>query len=330
MGCSQPNMIAVRPLGSYPRVKFLGPRSQERDFSFREIAGEVIDIPCGKCDLCRVTRRYERALRIMLEAESWPGKTYFITLTYSDEFIGDGELRHSDWRQFVINFRQKFCQAKYCDISKPRHWKNFGKVRSHTFKEIKQVMCGEYGDSFGRRHFHGIIFNHTFSDALPTGTYSGQGFPILTSPSLSSVWKKGFVQVEEVNMDLALYVSSYVTDQALDDCPDFGHVKKQYGRFGRGIGRSWLEKYTNDVLVAGHISLSSGNYPIPRIFLRWMEEDQRFINFRLHNKLTSRIRAEKNILNGDGPLRRAKAKGRIFKSIHLKKERDYARKQFKS
>lgn len=328
MGCSQPNMIAV----GHDGVQFLGPRMAEDDpewFYIHRRFRNLHDVPCGKCDLCRVTRRYERALRIMLEAESFPDSTYFITLTYDDAHLGSPELDHSDWAQFMKDFRRHFTQAQYCPLT----WKKDGRcyprlrkkkpvVKSLTFKEIKQVVAGEYGDTFGRKHFHGILFGHEFSDLTPTGTFSSRGHAIHTSESLRRVWNKGFVQIERVNMDLALYVSSYITDQALEDRPDKDRIKKQYGRFGRGIGRSWMEKYYRDVLSAGVLMLRSGDYPIPRTFLRWFEEHPEFVKWKAEKALTVAERTVSNIRKEDGPLRRARAKGRIFKHIHKKKEND--------
>lgn len=85
------------------------------------------------------------------------------------------------------------------------------------------MMCGEYGDTFGRKHFHGIIFNHSFDDVVPTGTVSKKGNPLHTSASLQAVWKKGFVQLEEITFDLALYVGSYVTDYLDSVDVNLGH-----------------------------------------------------------------------------------------------------------
>lgn len=326
MGCSSPNAVVPRSGGS----KFLGPATSESVADFRLYSGlGLLHVPCGKCDLCRVTRRYERALRIMLEVESFPQSSYFLTLTYDNSHFSTPELEHSDWAQFMKDFRRSFCEAKYS----PLVWKKDGKcyprkrggrvvTKSCTFKAVKQVMAGEYGDSFGRKHFHGIIFGHVFSDMVPTGTFSSRGHAIHTSPSLSAVWKKGFVQIEPVNMDLALYVSSYITDQALDNVPDAGRVRKQYGRFGRGIGRSWLDKYWRDVLQSGMLMLRDGNFPIPRTFLRWYAEHPEFVEWKRNKALRVREDTLVNISKGDGPLRRAKAKGRIFQSIHSKKERD--------
>lgn len=321
MGCSSPNGIVVFHTR---KVKFLGPIASEEDpryFYQRRQFADIHDVPCGKCDLCLVTRRYERALRIMLEVESFPESSFFFTLTYSNEFQDSNELDHSHWSQFVKDFRQNFCQAKYCKWPDKR---KRGKVRSLTFKSIKQVMCGEYGGENGRRHFHGIIFGHEFSDLVFTGNYSDKGFPIYTSESLAQTWKKGFVQIERVNMDLALYVSKYVTDRGLDGQPDVGHVKKQYGRFGRGIGRTWLNKYWRDVLNAGQLMLQSGNYPIPRSFLKWLEGNRDFERWKVSRALTTRKQVHDSLLQGDGPLRRAQAKGRIFKHIHTKKRLDNA------
>jgi len=255
----------------------------------------------------------------MLEAESHPEKTYFITLTFNDENLGDGILDHSDWAQFMKNFRQKYCQAQYCNI-KDRGTKRHGRVYSKTFKKIKQVMCGEYGDKFGRKHFHGIIFNHSFDDLIDTGDISNKGFPIFTSPSLESVWKKGRVQISPVTFDLALYVGSYVTDKIYD--PEKSYVSvPQYGRFGRGIGEEWIRKYWRDVLAIGQVRTMDSTYPIPRYFLKKIKElfPQEFEKFRAARDLRLRKNKEDSIQKGYGPLHRAQAKGRILN--HNRKKR---------
>lgn len=323
MACSTPNMMGFTGF----HYAFRGARSQEMHVYDRQAmsADDFLynfDVPCGKCELCLVARRYERALRIMLEAEFWPAKTYFITLTFDDAHLGSGKLDHDEWSQFVKNFRQEFCQAKYCDISVPRHYKRFGKVRSTTFKEIKQVMSGEYGDSFGRKHFHGILFNHQFDDVevvlcddgLPAT--SSKGNVIRTSQSLRDVWKKGNVQVEEVTWDLALYVGAYLNEPC--------DVGKNYGRMGHFIGLSWLKRYWRDVLSVGKIMLRDRDFPVPRYFSKWLEvnKPEEFFEFKRKRLLTAYARRLDSIGKGDGPLRRARAKGRIFAHVHSKKEKD--------
>lgn len=316
MACSRPNTGGY---SAYDGFRFLGPRYNERD-SQDILFDDTTDLPCGKCELCRIDIRYSKALRIMLEAESWPEKSYFITLTFDNDHVGDGELDHSEWAQFIKNFRQKFCQAKYC-LLRDRGGKRHGREYSKTFKTIKQVMCGEYGDEFGRKHFHGIIFNHRFTDARFTGFYSKKGNPIHTSDSLRDVWAKGSVQIEEVNFDLALYVAAYVTDPIDEPEANFGHEKKQYGRFGKGIGLEWIKRYYRDVLVSGKVHTFERDFPAPRYFLKKIEElfPAEFKSWKQKRRLLSLRNRAINIEKGDGPLRRARAKARIH--IHNKEKR---------
>lgn len=327
MACSRPNLIGVDR--RYRGSTFLGPRHAEKGVRDLEITEHyhVYDIPCGKCELCAVDMRYSKALRIMLEAESWPGRSYFITLTFDNENLGDGELNHDEWAQFMKNFRQKFCQAKYCKI-KDRGGKRHGREYSVTFKKIKQVMAGEYGDKFGRKHFHGIIFNHSFTDIEFTGRYSEKGNPIYTSPSLRDCWQKGAVQVAPLEFDLALYIAAYVTDKV--DQPDVNHGrrKKQYGRFGVGIGLEWIKKYWHDVLVSGRVKTLEREFPAPRYFLKKIEEMQpeAYERYRKKNWLNKLELKETLIEKGDGFLRRAKVKGEIFKHTRMKRSIDHAQR----
>lgn len=306
---------------------FRGRRSQEKEFRERILDAHefpTYDIPCGKCELCRVEARYTKALRIMLEAESWPSGTSFITLTYDNENLGNPDLCHEDWAQFVKNFRQKFCQVQYCKLGVPRHSKRFGKVHSKTFKEIKQVMCGEYGDTFGRKHFHGIIFNHSFADLKSTGTFSKKGNEVFTSDELKAVWKKGHVQVAPVTMELALYVGSYVTDFLDEENVNAGHKKKQYGRFGKGIGESWIRKYWKSALSVGCIKTFERDYPIPRYFINKIREwyPDEYLAWKEKKRLTMLKRRDEDIEKGDGPLRRAKIGGKIFNYHYNKRNKD--------
>lgn len=315
MACSSPNRIGVNRYTS--KTAFLGPKKQElhRQRCKPDPDLWVYDIPCGKCDLCLIDNRYSKALRIMLESLSYPDKTYFITLTYDNDHIENNELNHKHWAQFMKNFRRKYCEAKYCNI-RDKNTLRQGNEYSTTFKKLKQVVAGEYGDTFGRRHFHGIIFNHKFTDLQHTGNYSKKGNPIYTSPSLQSVWKKGIVQVDAITFDLALYVAAYITDKSMDEpqeTPD--GFKKQYGRMGKGIGLNWITQYWRDVLNTGKVMLHDRDFPVPRYFLEKIKllHPEEFKKINKKRFLTAYNKSVQATEKGDGYLRRANAKGRIFK-----------------
>ncbi len=104
MSCSNPNLMHVD--ARYKGNKFGGPRQYEKHIhEFNDEYRYTYDVPCGKCELCLVNLRYEKALRIMLEAEDYEEASYFITLTYNQEHQDSEELDHSHWQQFmnVIN-----------------------------------------------------------------------------------------------------------------------------------------------------------------------------------------------------------------------------------
>lgn len=320
MGCSKPNLMVFTGY----EYAFRGPRTQEKEFREQVLNQEdfpTFNIPCGKCELCRIEQRYSKAVRIMLEAESWPEGSHFITLTYDNENLGDKDLVHADWVQFMKDFRAEHCQAKH-SIYPMKLRKGKIRQKSITFKKIKQVMCGEYGDTFGRKHFHGIIFNHNFTDMEFTGQYSKKGFPIHTSKKLQEIWGKGRVQVEKIHFDLALYVGSYITDNT--ETENYGHKKKQYGRFGNGIGETWIKKYWKEVLAVGSIKTLNGDYRIPRYFSNKIKQwyPEKYFAWSEKNRLTRLKINDENIKKGDGPLRRAKAEARIFKHQQEKRNKD--------
>ena len=71
---------------------------------------------------------------------------------------------------------------------------------------IRYYHCGEYGDQFGRPHYHAILFNTTFPDAKQI-----QGKKDLkTSEILTSIWGKGITSVGKVTFESASYVAGYV------------------------------------------------------------------------------------------------------------------------
>jgi len=106
----------------------------------REPTGGVgvrsLRLPCGKCIGCRTERARHWALRASLELQRHECAS-FVTLTYSDEFLPP-TLRKSDLSGYLK------------------------RLRKSTGARIRFFASGEYGDSFGRPHYHAILFglNH--------------------------------------------------------------------------------------------------------------------------------------------------------------------------
>lgn len=165
---------------------------------------EYIEIPCGHCLSCRLRRSREWANRCMLELP-YHKYSYFVTLTYSDEFVPfsttvgeDGYFRNT------FSLKKKDVQ----DFIK-RLRKNY-KYDNH----IKYYAVGEYGDLTARPHYHLIIFGLQLDD-LKFYKSSSLGFSYYNSSFLDSVWKKGHVVVTDVSWETCAYVARYILKKQL-------------------------------------------------------------------------------------------------------------------
>lgn len=334
MACTSPNLIEHD--ARYKGITFLGKKpgfvelyDLVRQRHIDTYVTQICQVPCGVCLDCRISRRYERATRIMLEASCYP-QNVFITLTLREEEIGYNDLAENLFTQFQKDFRKKYGQAQYCHISR-KNWKNPKKrVSSYTFKKFKFVQTGEYGGQHGRKHYHAIIFNHSFSDIYFTGFYSKKGNPIYSSHELDDLWGKGNVQVENLTFDLALYVGQYITtgweDDYSTDLVTGLQRKPEYSTMSHGIGLTWLKKYYKDVLAIGRVSLDDRDVPIPRYFhkkmaVMWPIDYARYKRKKILKLRDKQIHTKLN--KGDGPLARQIRKGQITQIIHQRKKNEW-------
>lgn len=331
MQCERPNRIILD--ANYKGIEFLGPAPYLRELHESRLyhsdgyERELFYVPCGQCDPCRIRRRYERATRIMCEALCYKHST-FVTLTYDDDHLGSNDLLEDHVTQFKKDIRRIYGEAKYTRLYKnPKR-----KTSSYTFQKFKFITTGEYGDKAGRKHYHLIIFGLDFKDKEYTGFYSERGNPIATSKELQNVWKKGNVQVETVNYNLALYVSKYITDGWDDDeCfnPATGEVRRaQYSTSSHGLGLTYLKKYYRTMFNLGSVKFSDRTCPIPRYFHKKVREliDPLFYA-RWKSRVVSQTLAQQkqNVLDkGPGDLARAIREGEYIKHLH-KKDNSHAK-----
>jgi hypothetical protein len=110
---------------------------------FREIDGVMRNYKrrCGNCESCRITRRQEWALRIILESK-FHKESVFVTLTYNDWFMPKDRSVHKHELQ---NFLKR--------------------LRRLTGKECRYAAVGEYGETGTERpHYHLILFGLGLED----------------------------------------------------------------------------------------------------------------------------------------------------------------------
>lgn len=151
-----------------------------------------IDVPCGRCPECLKKRQNDWAIRIEKETDhilNNGGSCYFVSITYADnslpfdEETGCVTLLKSDAQKFIETLKRRLIYYKQT--------------------KIRYYLCGEYGDNFGRPHYHAMIW-------LPGLQISAEEL----RPFIVDSWSNGIVLgVYPFSTRLALYIAKYSTKQ---------------------------------------------------------------------------------------------------------------------
>lgn len=176
----------------------------------------------------------------------------FITLTYSPEHLPpNGTLSLRDVQTFIKRLR------KYLEP-----------------KKIRFFLCGEYGEDFGRPHYHAIIFGHAFPDRLPVSRLSSASndpnIKRFTSARLTELWGLGKTELGNVAFDSAAYVANYATKK-ITGPKAAEHYKGRKPEFlimsrRKGIGHTWFEKFGSDVYPADEVIIRGKETRPPRYY----------------------------------------------------------------
>lgn len=247
-------MPCFKPLSGY-RARVASP-SGKRGIVFRKeeaLGGSVeLQVPCGQCVGCRLEKSRKWAMRCMHEASRYEDNS-FITLTYSPENLpSDGNLSLDDWQRFAKRLR------------------HYGRFRF--------FMAGEYGEEFGRPHYHACLFGLDFPDRV---LYSERdGARLWTSRILADYWPYGFSTVGDVTFESAAYVARYVMKKVTGDRAESHYMRlneetgelapvvPEFVTMSRrpGIGRDWFEKYSSDVFPSDEVVVRGKLCKPPRYY----------------------------------------------------------------
>lgn len=191
-------------------------------------------IPCGQCHGCRLDRSASWAARCMHEA-SMHKHNQFVTLTYRDNPI---TLVPRDFQLFLKRLRRV------------QPFRFFG--------------CGEYGDVYGRPHYHVLLFGFDCVDRV-RWRISGSGSQSFRSDVIEREWGHGHCEVGDVTFESAAYVARYAMKKLNDGSKvreiidvSSGEIFTREHEFLRmslkpGIGASWYEKFWREVYPEGTI-----------------------------------------------------------------------------
>lgn len=222
----------------------------------RKSTGDALQISCGQCIGCRLEKSRVWASRISNEASLY-AENCFITLTYSPENMPEnGSLRPRDFQLFLKRLRKKYGS------------------------QIRFYQCGEYGENFGRPHYHACLLNFDFPDKTPWRK-SGREDLIYRSKSLETLWGLGHCEIGSVTFESAAYCARYITKKVTGKTSEAHYTRlnaetgelvqlhPEYCNMSRrpGIGAPWLEKFSSDVYNHDILVIRGGvKVPPPRYY----------------------------------------------------------------
>lgn len=201
-----------------------------------------INIPCGQCIGCRLDYSRQWAVRCVHEAKMHE-KNCFITLTYDDE--------HVPWSH--VTGEQTLVKKHHQDFLK--------RLRDYFYpQKIRFYLCGEYGETTHRPHYHAILFGFDFPDKQ-LYKISPLGYKYYMSPILNKLWKHGHCMITDVTFDSCAYVARYIMKKVKGEiAKDYYYgVQPEYVCMSRrpGIAAGWFEKYKGDVYPYDEVVIRS-------------------------------------------------------------------------
>lgn len=245
--------------------------------AFKTAAGEVVfhesarhdivrglTLPCGQCVGCRLERSRQWAVRCLHEASLYEHNC-FITLTYNDENLPeDLSLHYEHFQKFMKRFRKAH---KGIDPDAKGQY------------PVRFYMAGEYGEKYGRPHFHACIFNFDFDDKKFHKT-TDAGSKLYISEKLQRLWPYGFTSIGDVNFQSAAYVARYIMKKVNGQLqeshyefvnPDTGEISKRKPEFTKmslkpGIGQGWYDKFKDDVYPHDYVVVNGRKVRPPRFY----------------------------------------------------------------
>lgn len=220
-------------------------------------------VPCGRCIGCRLERSRQWATRLIHE-NRFHDESAFITLTYDEQHIPEnGSLNKKHFQDFMKRLRRRSGYAK-----------------------VRFFHAGEYGERFGRPHYHAIIFGRSFLERPQDIETTDRGDVTWTSPDLSELWPAGLNRVGAVTFESCAYVARYVVKKVFGNRASSHYerfstttgevygIEPEYCTMSRrpGIGAFHFDKYAREIYPGDHIVVRGSKCKPPKYYDKLLEK----------------------------------------------------------
>lgn len=259
-----------------------GSRSLVWSRSAAGAAAVELQVPCGQCLGCRLSKANEWKLRCVHEAKCHQANC-FLTLTYDDDHLPDDySVSLEDYQKFLKRLR---------------------KFLGHD--RVRFIGCGEYGDKGRRPHYHFIIFGYDFPDRKPWRK-SASGRVSFRSETLEKLWTLGHAEVGLFSPEAAGYVARYTLKKVSAEygiqtrrfeCvhPLTGQLVTQRREFATmskrpALGREWFAKFAGDAFPSDFLVLNGSKMPVPKYYRKLLAAQDEIAALSLKAKRVAKAR----------------------------------------
>lgn len=294
------------------------------ELTFRELKDHrQLQISCGRCIGCKLRRSGHWATRCMHEARLHRFNSW-VTLTYDDDhlpsryFTGithprtgtpiySGTLTKEHPQKFfralrkALGRRDSLTTQLLSDGPTNRQRKQEASTQRsssgcaasslyggspHT-PGLRYYYGGEYGEKYGRPHYHACLFNLDFNDKKLI-TETDAGYKLYESPTLQRYWPHGQHRIGELTWQSAAYTARYITNKITGDKAKthYEKIDKETGEIIRampefndmsrrpGIARAWIDQYLSDVYPKDNLHIQGREHRPPRYYDKVLDELQ--------------------------------------------------------
>ncbi|WNK13542.1 MAG: replication initiator protein [Microvirus sp.] len=221
-----------------------------------------VTVPCRNCIGCRLDRAREWQIRLTHESKLHQ-RQCFVTLTYrADQCPPHGSLDKIHFQKFIRRLRKRL------------------RVKTRYY------MCGEYGDTTQRPHYHAILFGVWFEDArLSNAQNPNRRNNYYTSKLLDELWTHGDCIIGHVTPESCGYVARYIMKKITGDMAtshytrvdsdgEIHEIEPPYNAMSLkpGIGHDAFLKWREDFTAEDFVALKGGGKaPLPEYYDRLIE-----------------------------------------------------------
>lgn len=255
-----------------------------------------VELPCGKCAGCKMSKAQEWALRCYHES-TLHSENCFVTLTYRDADLPDDDSLDVDVLQrFIKRLRKEIYPVK-----------------------IRHFSCGEYGAKKERPHYHLAIFGWEPKDVY-NDRVTGSGNIVFQSKILEKLWPYGYITVGELSKASAGYIARYTVKKQTGVKKyyyenEYGEMVEKFPEFGimsrrPGIGYEWFEKYWKDCRK-DFLMHEGKKVPVPKYYRNLMERYHEQVEKKNRRKRKRDMDIQKE--KGEMDQRRLEAKEKCLK-----------------